>query len=181
MNQQSGKTLFLAKGAVIAAVYAALTWLAAIWGLAYSPIQFRFSEALTILPAFASAAVPGLTLGCLLANLLSGYGVYDMIFGTLATLLAAILSRALRNVRFRGIPILAPLPPVVCNAAIIGLEITVLDAGTPVLSALQNVNAAVFWANAVSVGLGELVICFGLGIPLMIMIEKNGKLKALLQ
>ena len=181
MNQQSGKTLFLAKSALIAAAYAALTWLAALWGLAYGPVQFRFSEALTVLPAFASAAVPGLTLGCLLANVLSGYGVYDMIFGTLATFLAALLSRAVRNVRFRGISILAPLPPVVCNAVIVGLEITALSAGSVGISPPGSLDAALFWSNAASVGLGELVICYGLGVPLMVMIEKNQKLKSLLR
>jgi uncharacterized membrane protein len=181
MHQQSSRTLRLAKGAVIAAAYAALTWLAALAGLAYGPVQFRFSEALTVLPAFSGAAVPGLTLGCLLGNLLSGYGAYDMVFGTLATLFAAGLTRALRNVRFHGIPFLAPLPPVVCNALIVGVEITVLNGTGIAPDAFRNFNWILFWGNAASVGLGELVICYGLGLPLLIVIEKNQKLKALLQ
>lgn len=181
MNQQSSHTLFLAKGAVIAAAYAVLTWLAALAGIAYGPVQFRFSEALTVLPVFSSAAVPGLTLGCLLANILSGYGVSDMVFGTLATFLAALLTRALRHVCFHGIPFLAPLPPVIMNAAIVGLEITVVNGGNLDFTWFQNPNWVLFWANALSVGLGELVICYGLGLPLLILIEKNKKLKSLLQ
>mgnify|MGYP000951941658 CR=1 FL=1 len=181
MNQQSSHTLYLAKGAVIAAAYAVLTWLAALAGIAYGPVQFRFSEALTVLPVFTSAAVPGLTLGCLLANIMSGYGIYDMVFGTLATFLSALLTRALRRVRFRGIPVLAPLPPVLVNAAVIGLEITVVSSGKLNLSWFQDPNWVLFWANALSVGLGELVICYGLGLPLIILIEKNEKLKALLR
>lgn len=182
MDHQNDHTLFLAKSALIAAAYAALTWLAALWGLAYGPVQFRFSEALTVLPVFAAAGVPGLTLGCFLANLLSGYGVWDFIFGTLATFLAALLTRALRNIRFRGIAVLAPLPPVVINAVVVGLEITLLSSsGTIDAASFRDFNWILFWGNAGSVGLGELVVCYGLGLPLMIVIEKNPKLKALLR
>ncbi len=158
-----------------------LTLLAALAGLAYGPVQFRFSEALTILPVFTSAAVPGLTVGCLLSNILSGYGVYDMVFGTLATLLAALLTRAVRNVRFRGIPVLAPLPPVVVNALMVGLEITVVNNGKLDPSWFQHFNWVLFWSNAGSVGLGELVVCYVLGLPLAVMIDKNKKLKSLME
>ena len=181
MNHQSNRTLRLAQGAVIAAAYTVLTLLAALANLAYGPVQFRFSEALTILPIFTSAAVPGLTLGCLLSNILSGYGVYDMVFGTLATLLAALLTRLVRNVKFRGIPILAPLPPVLLNALIVGLEITVVSNGKIDPQWFSHFNWVLFWANAGSVGLGELVICFALGLPLAVMIEKNKKLKHIIE
>lgn len=181
MNQQSNRVLYLAKGAVIAAAYAVLTYVVALAGLAYGPVQFRLSEALTVLPVFTSAAVPGLTLGCLLANILSGYGAADMVFGTLATLLAALLTRLVRNVRFRGIPVLAPLPPVLLNAGIIGLELTLMANGKFDLSLFHNFNWILFWSNAGSVGLGELVVCYALGLPLLVMIEKNKKLKSLLQ
>ena len=90
MKKQTRSAVFLAQGAMIAAIYTVLTLLAATMNLAYGPVQFRFSEALTILPMFTPAAVPGLTIGCLLSNIFSGYGAADMIFGTLATLLAAI-------------------------------------------------------------------------------------------
>jgi uncharacterized membrane protein len=181
MNSESKTTLRLAQGAVIAAAYTVLTCLAGLAGLAYGPVQFRFSEALTVLPVFAPAAVPGLTIGCLLANLFSGYGIYDLIFGTAATLLAAILTRAARNIRFRGVPVLAPLPPVILNALIVGLEITVVANGKLDVSLLHRFNWLVFLANAGSVGLGELVVCYALGLPLAAVIEKNRKLKALLE
>ncbi len=145
MNHQSNRTLRLAQGAVIAAAYTVLTWLAALVGLAYGPVQFRFSEALTILPLFTSAAVPGLTIGCLLSNILSGYGIYDMVFGTLATLLAALLTRAVRNVKFRGVPVLAPLPPVIFNALMVGLEITIVNNGKLDPSWFQHFNWVLFW------------------------------------
>lgn len=177
MNQ-SKHILYLAKGALIAAAYTVLTYLAAMANLAYGPVQFRFSEALTILPIFTSAAVPGLTLGCLLSNILSGYGVYDMVFGTLATFLAAVLTRAARNVRVHNVPVLAPLPPVLLNALIVGLEITVVSGGK---FSPASFSLTVFGANAASVGLGELVICYALGLPLAILIEKNKRLKTLLQ
>ncbi|HEX3016642.1 MAG TPA: QueT transporter family protein [Caproicibacter sp.] len=178
MNQRSNRVLYLALGAVIAALYAVLTYAAGIAGLAYGPVQFRFSEALTVLPMFTPAAIPGLTIGCLLSNIFSGYGIYDLIFGTAATLLAAILTRAVRKVRYRGIPVLAPLPPVIINALVVGLEITVVAGGK---LDLASFNWILFWSNAGSVGLGELVICYVLGLPLAMIIERNKKLKSLLR
>ena len=181
MNQQTNRTLYLARGAVIAAAYAVLTLAAAAWNLAYGPVQFRFSEALTVLPMFTGAAVPGLTLGCLLANLFSGYGVYDLVFGTMATLIAALLSRAVRNVRWRGIPVLVPLPPVLVNALMVGLEITVVSGGNLTPDAFQNFNWILFWTNFASVGLGELVICYVLGLPLAVWIDRSRSMKKLMQ
>ncbi|HCW80421.1 MAG TPA: QueT transporter family protein [Ruminococcaceae bacterium] len=181
MNRKSSPIFYITKSAVIAAAYAALTYLAAIVNLAYGPVQFRFSEALTILPAFTSSAIPGLTIGCFLANIISGYGVYDMVFGTLATFLAAVLTRLLRNVRFHGVPVLAPLPPVIINALMVGLEITVVANGNLNMAALHHFNWILFWTNAASVGLGELVVCCALGLPLAVIIEKNKSLKSILQ
>jgi Predicted membrane protein len=160
------RTQYLAQGAVIAAIYTVLTLLAAALNLAYGPIQFRFSEALTILPIFTPAAVPGLAIGCLLSNIWSGYGAVDMIFGTLATLLAAIGTRMARNIRFKNIPFLAPLPPVLINAVIVGLEIAFLSPGGFVWAG--------FWSAALSVGAGELVVCYVLGLPLAAALEKSG-------
>lgn len=165
MKNQSKRLRRLTQGAVIAAAYAALTYLAALASLAYGPVQFRFSEALTVLPVLTSAAVPGLTVGCLLANIFSGYGIYDMVFGTLASLLAAVGTRLLRNVRFRGVPVLAPLPPVLLNAVIVGAELTFLSP--------KGFTWALFWSTAGSIGLGELVICYALGLPLVVALEKN--------
>ena len=108
------KTLHLIYGAVIAAIYVVLTYFA--WGfdLASGAIQCRFSEALTVLPYFTTAAIPGVTAGCFLANLLTGAPMPDVIFGTCATLLGALGTHALRNNRW-----LCALPPVVSNALII--------------------------------------------------------------
>lgn len=158
-------TKAVVRGALIAAVYAALTYIAVAVGLAYGPVQFRFSEALTILPVFTPAAVPGLTVGCLLSNLASPYPL-DILCGTAATLLAAVCTRLLRKVRAFGLPVLAPLPPVVFNALIIGAEIAfTADAGF---------SAAAFAAAALQVGLGELAVCYALGLPLYLAIEKSG-------
>ena len=109
------KTLFLVQGAVIAALYAALTYAAGLAGLAYGNVQFRFSEALTVLAAFTPAAIPGLTVGCLLGNLGSPYGAADIICGTLATLLAALCSYGTRKIRIKGIPFVSLIFPVLFN------------------------------------------------------------------
>lgn len=164
MNSQMRRTQYLVQGAVIAALYMVLTLLAAALNLAYGPVQFRFSEALTILPIFTPAAVPGLAIGCLLSNIWSGYGVPDMVFGTLATLLAAVGTRMLRNIRLKKIPYLAPLPPVLFNAVIVGLEIAFLSPGGFVWPG--------FWSAALSVGAGELIVCYVLGLPLAAALEK---------
>lgn len=161
----------MALSAVIAALYAVLTYAAAALNLAYGPFQFRFSEALTVLPAFTPAAIPGLTLGCFISNLGSSLGIVDWIFGTFATFLAASCTYLLRNIFWKEIPILAPLPPVLFNAAIIGLEISCLsEAGT---FGWGNASLAGFLSGAISVGVGELVVCFALGIPLMIAIRRT--------
>lgn len=169
--KNTNKARFLALSAVIAALYAVLTYAAAAVNLAYGPFQFRFSEALTVLPAFTPAAIPGLAVGCLISNLASPLGIVDWVFGTLATLLAGICTYLLRNVRWKGIPILAPLPPVLFNALIVGLEVSCLsDAG---VFGFGNASLAGFVSGAVSVGVGELVVCFALGIPLMIAIRRT--------
>lgn len=166
------KIRFLALSAVIAGLYAALTYVAAAMNLAYGPIQFRFSEALTVLPAFTPAAVPGLAVGCFLANLGSPLGPVDWVFGTAATLLAALGTCALSHVKYKNIPLLAPLPPVLANALIVGLEVSCLSqAGA---FAWGNFSLAAFASGAFSVGVGELVVCCVLGIPLMLAIERTG-------
>lgn len=169
--KKNSSVRFLTESAVIAALYAVLTYAAAMVNLAYGPIQFRFSEALTVLPVFTASAIPGLSIGCLIANLGSSLGVVDWVFGTLATLLAALLSRALRDIKFKGIPILSIIAPVVMNAVVIGLEIACLSEGG--LFSFSNLSAGGFWAGAISVGLGELVICLGLGIPLFLAVQKS--------
>ena len=168
MNRK--KLTHLAQGAMIAAIYAAATYLSAVFGVAYGNLQFRFSEALTILSVFTPAAVPGLTIGCILGNISSPFGVWDIIFGSLATLLAAISARALRNIKIKGFPFLSLLMPVVFNALIIGAEITFLmPAQTPSL--------ALFAVSALEVGAGELAVCLAGGIPLFYAIRKTNIFK----
>lgn len=168
----SKKVRFLVLGAVTAALYTVLTYLAAAVNLAYGPVQFRFSEALTILPALTPAAVPGLAVGCFLSNLMSPLGVVDWVFGTAATLLAALGTAAVARIQYKGLRILAPLPPVIANTVIVGLEIACLsDAGG---FAWANFTLAGFAASALSVGIGELVVCYALGLPLLTLLDKSG-------
>ncbi len=108
------KIMNVAFAAIVAALYAVLTYLAAAMGLASNPIQIRFSEALTILPLFTPAAIPGLFVGCLLANILTGCALWDIVFGSIATLLGAIGTYLLRKH-----PVLALLPPIISNTLIV--------------------------------------------------------------
>ena len=112
----------LCLSAMVAALYTALTLL--FQAISFGAVQFRLSEALTLLPVLFPQAIPGLTVGCLLSNLLAGANVYDVVFGTLATLLGSILTY-----RLRRRPLLAALPPVACNAVIIGLVSAAFFAG----------------------------------------------------
>lgn len=105
---------FLCRGALVAALYVVLTWLCALVGLDKGVIQMRLSEALCVLPAFTGAAVPGLFVGCLLANLLTGSALPDIIFGSLATLIGALGAYFLRRRKW-----LVPLPTVLANVLII--------------------------------------------------------------
>lgn len=155
---------FLVQAAMIAALYTALTLVAVMLNWAFGPVQFRFSEAMTVLPVFTPAAIPGLAVGCFLSNLWSSMGVMDMVFGTLATLLAAVATRAVRHVRVKGIPVLAPLPPVLFNALIVGLEITIVSP--------EGFLWPVFLYNALSVGAGQLAACYVLGLPLAVLLDR---------
>ena len=159
------KLIHLAHGAMIAAIYAAATYLSAIFGIAYGNIQFRFSEVLTILSVFTPAAVPGLTVGCIIGNLSSPFGIWDIVFGSLATLLAAVTARALRNIRIKGFPVFSLLMPVIFNAVIVGTEIIFLMPA-------QEASLTAFAISALEVGAGELAVCLAGGIPLFYAIKK---------
>ena len=154
---------YLARAAIVAAIYVVLTYLAGIWNLAYGPVQFRFSEALTVLPFLMPEAIPGLFVGCVVSNLLSPYGLLDLIVGSAATLLAALWTAKCRR---RGI---APLPPVVCNAVLVGAMIAWYEAG------FGPGFAAAFAYNALTVGAGEAVVCYALGLPLLGVLERRGR------
>ena len=155
MNANKGTVRYLVETGLIAALYAALTYLCSFFGLAYGSVQFRISEALTLLPVLTPAAIPGLTIGCLLANLLGGCSVIDIVFGSLATLLAAIVTRRLREK-----PVLAALSPVLFNAVIVGLVLR-YTLQLPLLPSM-------LW-----VGLGELGACVVIGLPLLWLLKKS--------
>jgi len=140
-------TLFLAQGAMIAAVYVVLTLVFA--PISYGEVQVRVSEALTVLPFFTPAAVPGLFVGCLIANILGGAILPDVIFGSLATLLGAVGTYLLRKkTRF-----LAPIPPIVANTVIVPF----------VLYYGYGVNLPIPFMM-LTVGLGEVISCGVLGL-----------------
>ena len=140
-------TRFLTQSGVIAAVYVILTMLAAALGLASGEIQLRLSEALTILPVFTPAAVPGLFIGCLLSNILAGGVIWDVVFGSLATLLGAVGTRLLRKNRW-----LACLPPILSNILIVPL----------VLTYAYGIPGGIPWLM-LTVGVGEVLSCGVLG------------------
>lgn len=150
----------MALAAMTAAVYTVLTLFLPI--PQYGEVQFRVAECMTLLPFLLPWATPGLIVGCFLANLLGSPFVLDWVFGTLATAVACFLTARMPN------KWLAVLPPVVCNAVIVGAEIA--------WSATGGFGGA-FWAAAgpiaLSVGAGELAVCVFLGLPLLTVLEKN--------
>ena len=152
MNKKNSLlVLDLTQGAMIAALYVVLTFIANLAGLASGVIQVRLSEALTILPVFTAAAVPGLAVGCVLANLLTGCAIWDVVFGSLATLIGAVGTRLLR----KKSPVLAVLPPILSNIIIVPL----------VLQRVYGVEDA-YWYLAMTVGAGEIISCGVLGLLL---------------
>ena len=154
----------VAYGGIIAALYVVLTLLINALGLASGAIQVRISEALTILPVFTAAAIPGVTLGCVLANVLTGCFLWDVVFGSLATLLGALGTRMLRNR-----PLLAWIPPVISNMIIV-----------PVV--LQKVYGVpeTFWYLMATVGAGEVISCGVLGLLLYFALKRIPNLDRIL-
>ena len=155
------KTSRLAQCGLIAAIYTVLTL--ALPFIGYGPIQFRVGEAMCVLPFFLPSAVWGLTLGCFLANLLGVTlgltTVWDILFGTLATFLAALAASKLKR------EWLVPLPAVVFNALIIGMMLTYVMVG-------DASPAPLYW-NMITVGLGQLASCYALGIPLLKLLKRT--------
>ena len=159
MNKKNSILLLdLTQGAMIAALYVVLTFIANLAGLASGVIQVRLSEALTILPVLTAAAVPGLAVGCVLANLLTGCAIWDVVFGSLATLIGAVGTRLLR----KKSPVLAVLPPILANAIIVPL----------VLQRVYGVSDA-YWYLAMTVGAGEIISCGILGLLLYSSLKKT--------
>lgn len=167
MNQKKLSVRRLVRCAVIAAVYVVVCLVLA--PFSYGAVQVRVAEALCLLPVFGAEYIVGVTLGCFLANLI-GSTVIDVVFGTLATLMACLVTYKLRNVRIKGLAIPASLPPVVFNMYIVGaFEITFFFSdGAP--------TAALAAFNAVTVGIGEIISCTVLGVALVKLIESNDSL-----
>ena len=156
MNQKKDKhVLLLVQAAMIAALYVVLTFIANALGLASQAIQVRFSEALTILPYFTPAAVPGLFIGCILSNILTGCALPDIVFGSLATLVAAILTRKLRKNKW-----MAPLPPSAANAIVVPFVL------------LYAYGVGPLWFTFLTVTAGEIISCGVLGMLLLFALQK---------
>lgn len=147
--------LFLTQAAIIAALYVVFTLIASALGLASMQVQVRFSEALTILPYFTPAAIPGVFIGCLLSNLLAGGALLDIIFGSLTTLLAAFGTYLLRRYKW-----LAPVPPIAANTLVIPFVIKAAYGVGPI------------WLSFITVGAGEIISAGILGMLLLFTLDK---------
>lgn len=154
-----GGVKMLAQGALIAALYIVLTYLSHSLSLANGVIQVRLSEALTILPFFTPAAIWGLTVGCALSNLLTGCAPYDILFGSLATLVGAFGTYALKKYKW-----LSPVPPIVANTVVVPLILSFVykfEQGLPYLF--------------LTVGIGEIISCGVLGMVLLFALKPYAK------
>ena len=141
--------------ALVGALYVTMGYFGNIFGWTFGIFQFRFAEALTVLPFLCPTAAWGLFAGCILSNIISPYGLPDLIFGSLATLAAGLLTARCHN------KWLAPLPPVICNGLIVGALLAWSETG------FTAAFPGAFAFNAVSVGGAELLVCYVLGIPLL--------------
>lgn len=155
--KKKSKTKFITQAALIAALYVVLTFIANAFGLASYAVQVRFSEALTILPFFTPSAIPGLFTGCIIANTLTGCMTLDIVFGSTATLLGAVLTYTLRKYQW-----LAPLPPILSNTLIVPF----------VLRYVYEIPGSIPYF-ALTVGAGEVISCGVLGMLLLHAIKRN--------
>ena len=175
MNKKiSGKASKISKQAMIAAIYTVVSVMLS--AITYGPVQVRVSEALTLLPVFAFGNIWGVTIGCFITNLIGFFtganilGSLDMLFGTFATFSAAVVTYLLRNVRFKGLPVLSVIPPIVFNAVVVGWELCIF---------LNNgvFNTVIFWYQAASVAVGQIISCGVIGLAMVSVVEKNTLLK----
>ena len=154
---KKNNVLFTTQAAMIAALYVVLTFLSNALGLANGAIQLRLSEALTVLPFFTPAAIPGLFTGCLISNMLTGCAPFDILFGSLATLLGAVGTRVMRKSKW-----LAPVSPIVANTLIIPF----------VLMYVYELPGGIFYFM-LTVGIGEILSCGVLGLLLLQTLSKT--------
>lgn len=163
------RTKLIARGALVAALYIIFTSFPPFNSISYMGNQVRVSEALTVLPFIEPAAVPGLFIGCFLANLLGPLGPWDIFLGSLLTLAAAVLTWLLART---GKPWLAPLPPVLINAFGVSAYLHVLlGLGPPVLPLGGGLPP--YFLFVISIGLGEIVACYALGLPLLYLLRRR--------
>lgn len=148
--------------ALVGALYVVLGYFGNIFSLTFGVIQCRFSEALTVLPFLCPVTTWGLFIGCIITNILSPYGPLDMIFGSLATLLAGLLTARCKS------KWLAPLPPILCNAIIIPAVIAFQEVG------LTAAFPATYGYHALTIGAGETIACYVLGSLLLTFLPKAG-------
>ena len=153
------KLIFLMRAALIAALYVILTYVSSALGIASGVIQLRLSEALTILPYFTPAAIPGLFVGCLLANWLTGSMLWDIVFGSLATLLGAVVTYLLRRNKW-----LAPVPPILSNTIVVPL----------ILKFVYELEGTIPFFM-LTTGIGEVLSCGVLGMLLLFALNKHRK------
>ena len=153
------KARYLTNAAIIAAVYIVLTLITNALGLANGAIQVRISEAMCVLPMFTPAAIPGLFIGCMLSNIFTGCVIWDIIFGSLATLIGAVFTYNLRKYKR-----LALLPPIIANTAII-----------PFVLKFAYGFPDGLWYFIVTVGIGEIISCGILGTLLYGYLKKYRK------
>lgn len=150
------KSLFVAQAAVIAAIYVVLTVLISAFNLASGAIQVRISEALTVLPYFTPAAIPGLFIGCLISNIVTGCLPWDVVFGSLATLIGAVGTYSVRRLKW-----VTPVPPILANSIIVPF----------VLQYVYEFEGS-YWYFMVTVGAGEIISCGILGLVLLLSLER---------
>ncbi len=150
MKKNNKSALFITRAAMIAAIYVVMTYFINAFGLANGAIQVRISEALCILPIFTPAAIPGLFIGCLLSNILTGCMVLDVVFGSIATLIGAIGTYLLRHTKFAY-----TLPPVLANTIVVPL----------VLRYVYGVGDA-YWYLVVTIAIGEIISICIIGVIL---------------
>ena len=181
------KTTYVAQAGMIAAVYAAATLIALLLlqGLAWGPVQFRISEAVCVLAVLTPAAVPGLTVGCIIANVISlaingtgALGMLDVVFGSLATFLGALWCWKMRER-----PKVALLGPVIANALIVPAYLPLLLQGLGYYTipfttiALDGMYLPMYLFGVLATGLGEALVMYVLGLPLLTALKRFGVAK----
>ena len=154
MKKGNRSVKYITQGAVIAELYVVLVQVFNYWS--FGPIQFRIAEALTILPYFTPAAIPGLFLGCIIANLLGGAIIWDIVFGSIATLIGAVGTYLLRKYKWA-----APIPPILANTIIV-----------PFVLKYAYGSEGIFAMFFVTVGAGEIIVCGILGMLLLLALNK---------